>query len=67
MHVLAKMTFCLIILNITLKTLLPNAKELACLISSLKEILRKTKREFLLVLLSLGDAKNRKGKKKQVS
>lgn len=67
MHVLEKMTFCMILLNFTLKTLLSNAKKLVCLISSLKAILRRTKREFLLVLLSLGDDKNHKGKKKQVS
>ena len=41
MHVLAEMTFCLIPLNFTLKTLLSNAKKLACLISSPKEILRR--------------------------
>ena len=63
----SKNDFCLIVLNFMLKTDLPNAKKISCLISSFKEILRRTKREFILVLLSLGDAKNCKGKKKQVS
>ena len=66
MHVLAKITFCLNLLNFTLKTLLSNAKKLYCLISSFKEILR-TKRELLSVLLCLRDAKNHEGRKKQVS
>ena len=66
MHVLAKMTFCLILLNFTLKTLISNVKKLACLISSFEEILRRTKRDFLSVLLYLRDEKNHEGKRKKV-